>query len=379
MKFHLKKNELVFVQFLIAGLESIIVVCLILYIIRREPLDVFIADIKNKFFGNFLLLAIIIGVAGIIFLFLLYSFLNCLGLVQFWWHVRIGKKNILLGNCTWVVRYLKHYVMIVACLILAIVIFNIQKPRQGSIAWEEYKVVRNGLGIIDEYTETNSLEAFRASYNMGCRMLEIDLRFSSDGKLVCVNDWDAEMQKGIDKEHIPTEDDFKKARFYDIYTPLSFEDICNLLAEYRDVYVVVDMCNFDTDNLGDVVNCMVDTAKKNGSQEVLDSFIIQINNEAMLGVLEKIYQFKNIIFSTKNQWEGDAKTFAQYCRFCAAHNISMISIPSYEQDSQIYQLAKNYGIDVFIYTINSLSEAKSYLKDGATGVFSDFLIKEDLE
>ena len=46
--------------------------------------------------------------------------------------------------------------------------------------WENYKTIAHALGGIGDKTYLNSKESFLASYQMGCRLFEVDLVKTSD-------------------------------------------------------------------------------------------------------------------------------------------------------------------------------------------------------
>ncbi|GAA3327987.1 hypothetical protein GCM10020331_070140 [Ectobacillus funiculus] len=50
-------------------------------------------------------------------------------------------------------------------------------------------VVVHGLGFIEGYYVTNSLDALLVNYKRGFRVFEIDLNMTSDGHLVARHDW----------------------------------------------------------------------------------------------------------------------------------------------------------------------------------------------
>ena len=69
----------------------------------------------------------------------------------------------------------------------------------------DYSLVAHAMGQIDEYTGTNSLEAFQTNYDKGYRIFECDLSVTNDGQVVLRHDWDAGMQVGICKRDLGME------------------------------------------------------------------------------------------------------------------------------------------------------------------------------
>ena len=83
-------------------------------------------------------------------------------------------------------------------------------------------------GKIGKYTYTNSLEALNMSYDMGCRMFELDISESSDGVFVGVHDWEhfktISGYTGIQDALPLSEQEFLSLNIYDVY---SDEHICD--------------------------------------------------------------------------------------------------------------------------------------------------------
>jgi glycerophosphoryl diester phosphodiesterase len=93
------------------------------------------------------------------------------------------------------------------------------------------------MGAIDGHTNTNSLEAWRTNYERGCRLFEIDLRMTSDRKLVALQNG---METAFDLPIRFAHRDFMRSRILGRYTPLDSDRIARLLAEKPDWTVVTD-------------------------------------------------------------------------------------------------------------------------------------------
>jgi hypothetical protein len=105
------------------------------------------------------------------------------------------------------------------------------------------KYIAHGAGTIDGYRYTNSLEALDLSYAKGFRMFELDLIYTDDGHLVAAHDWDLwrRMTK-FDQECI-TKEIFLAHKLYDLYTPLSMDEINQWFAQHEDAILVTDKMN----------------------------------------------------------------------------------------------------------------------------------------
>jgi len=103
---------------------------------------------------------------------------------------------------------------------------NVCKPNY----WEYF--IAHAGGSIDGINYTNSLEALDLSYSKGCRMFELDLTLTSDGKIVA--------SRGILNK---TEAEFMAQRIRKNYTPLNMESINIWFENHPDAILVTDKFN----------------------------------------------------------------------------------------------------------------------------------------
>ena len=83
-------------------------------------------------------------------------------------------------------------------------------------------------GEIDGYTYTNSLEAMNLSYSKGCKIFELDIIETSDGKLVAAHDWahySILTWKDDYKNSAMLESDFLNLKIYGKFTPMNMQMI----------------------------------------------------------------------------------------------------------------------------------------------------------
>lgn len=99
-------------------------------------------------------------------------------------------------------------ILIVAILLLSsiigIIVYNDEKEKEFMNSYKKIinsnNYIAHALGGIDGQTYTNSKEAIENSYNKGVRLFEVDVKLTSDNKLVCVHGWskkDYEEKLGI--------------------------------------------------------------------------------------------------------------------------------------------------------------------------------------
>lgn len=234
-------------------------------------------------------------------------------------------------------------------------------------------MVIHAMGKIDEYAYTNSFEAFEMHYANGQRVFETDFGVTSDGKLVGRHDWGAGWQEGIDENHIPTESEFLEKPIYGKYTPLSIENIIELMKTRDDVVIVTDSKDSDFDAVRDEITLLVDTAKAMEAEEVLQRFTIQIYTPEMYEAVSGVYDFNHIIFTLYQIWNGDEASFVRFCRFCKSEGIRTLTVDAARviKNPNLVAIAKEYELEIYVHTVNEQEEAVRLSELGVDGIYTD--------
>jgi len=102
-------------------------------------------------------------------------------------------------------------------------------------------------GAIEGVIYTNSLEALDLSYRKGCKLFELDIIETSDGKLVAAHDWKhyktiTNYSGTIDDTPL-TEKQFLSLKICRKFTPMNMESINEWFAEHKDAIFVTDKIN----------------------------------------------------------------------------------------------------------------------------------------
>ena len=246
--------------------------------------------------------------------------------------------------------------------------------------WLGATSVAHSFGDLNGSTYVASYETFYQSYDEGFRAFEADFIFTSDGYVVCRHLWtDSNLQKGISSSNIPTRDVFKSTLMYGQYTPITFTDLCELILNYPDIYIITDTKTLDTDENVSYFTEMVKEAKEAGMEEALDHIVLSVFSKSMLEPILEIYPFKNIIYATYIDWDGNITAFQNYCRWCGNNGVDSISMWSFNYNESVQSIADYYGIDVYVHTVNDADEARNYLAMGARGIYTDSITPEQLE
>lgn len=255
-----------------------------------------------------------------------------------------------------------------------------QNIRKGVI--RKRIMVAHAFGSIDGYSYTNSLEAFKSNYAAGHRVFEVDLYLTRDKKVVCAHDWihNAGIQRKAWTEQVPpTEEEFKAAKILDKYTPISYVELLQLMKAYSDIWIITDTKYTDKQHVDEQFRYMVNTAILQGMADVLERFIIQIYNEEMYNVVNNIYLFENYIFTMYQRWNGDIGDFKGICTWCVKNHVRNITMPIKFFSRDACLMANQYGICIYVHTVNNVLKAIKMFSSGVCGIYTDSLKMRDLK
>jgi glycerophosphoryl diester phosphodiesterase len=238
-------------------------------------------------------------------------------------------------------------------------------------AWaKEYRTIAHGCGVVEGLPVTNTREAFYRSYGRGVRVVEIDLAFTRDGKLVARHDWSAarfaKYEQKVPPGGVPTLAQFKSSKIKGTFTPLAAVDIVALMRRFPDVWVMTDIKEGSVSAHTRAVKALLDAA--NNDPAIRDRIIVQLYGEGdlaptrRLGIRNVLYTFYRLQTSV-----GRALDFAQ------DKGIRVVTVPKGNVTRALLAGAKKHGLIVATHTVNDESEAKRFHKMGVKLVYSDRL------
>ena len=119
-------------------------------------------------------------------------------------------------------------------LIITLFVLIFQQKPEYTIKEDDYanRFIAHAGGAIDGIKYTNSIEALNLSYSKGCKLFELDLVETADGKIVA--------------KHDPTkltEKEFMSRLIRGKYTPMNMESINDWFRNHPDAILVTDKIN----------------------------------------------------------------------------------------------------------------------------------------
>lgn len=297
----------------------------------------------------------------------------------FTWNIRIKKQQYEISSY----RFPYRSVLILSCvsvlLMLASMFLRDVGAHRGGKRLET-TCVAHALGGIDDKTYTNSREALLLNYDLGHRVFEADFSITSDGEMVCVHDWThGALIQGRTEAEVLSKTEFEKGIIYGKYTPLSVEELLCFMSEHEDIWVVTDTKETAADLVAFEISYIVNRAKQLGVEPVLNRIAFQIYNPDMYEVVCETYSFSTIIFTMYQYWSGDQEAFLDICRFCAYHDIDILTMQYYLVTPELMEIANQFGIQVYVHTVNEIEVAQELKRLGVSGFYTDYLTPEVLK
>lgn len=348
----------------------------------HESWKLFVYDVRSFFcdsgnYVNYLLLFLVCYLlAG------LYLWQSLFGKLTLQWTVTWKNKREWKYTGGKLFQKLWGIIDILSVVIIVISVYKNLGERQYSVVknhWNNSMTVGHSFGRIGEDTYTGSVEAFEKYYALGQRTFEVDLAITADHKLVLKHDWDFPWQSGIETGEIPTEEEFLDALIMGRYTPMTFLDLCEIMQEHPDIWIVTDSKSEDLESVKQEFDLLLDTVREAGCEDVLERIVVQVYNEEMHTFLRDNYDFDSYVFTLYQRWHGTKEEMVEVSRYCANNGIEVITLQNDLYDEEIQEIADRYQLKIYLHTVNDIEAAREYLNMGVTGIYTDILVPDQLE
>lgn len=242
--------------------------------------------------------------------------------------------------------------------------YNLLKSQFNNIDYlKQGFLVAHAFGALDEQTYTNSREAFLSNYEAGHRLFEVDFQLTSDDVLVTLHDRTGRIFTLEEESHdLP-------------YTIMSFQDVCELMLEYEDFYIITDTkytTNFNA--IKSTFDYMINIISKIDAK-LIDRIIVQVYNQKMYYFMINNYNFKSYIYTLYASTDSNE----QVIEFVKETGISAVTMWASRATTDFITALNEIGVYTFTHTVNDLSEIASLLNIGVFGIYTDFIKYDDLQ
>lgn len=261
--------------------------------------------------------------------------------------------------------------------------------------YTKYHFIAHGGGGIDGKTQTDSIEAWNNSYKNGIRVIDADLTYTLDGKIVLRHSWGDELEQddGImlkshalldanghilyqkKSEHLSYADVMSKPIFKK-YHPIDLEGMLTFMKKNKDVYMAVDTHAFSAKRL-DIINIyrdLVAAIRADGDLTLLDRIIVNIYSIDEYDGVMNVYPFKNV---TMRQHGVKPNNYYDLLIFCLEHNIHVVNTSARFMDDEGVKVLIEHGIHIYTAVVDYISDLRYYHEKGASGAITNFLHEDD--
>ncbi len=237
----------------------------------------------------------------------------------------------------------------------------------GNEWYFDTRLVYNAGGGIDGVTQSNSREAVENVLSQENYVLELDFLFTSDGHLICGNEW-----KNFYSLEPLSWEEIQKTKYYRKYHPLTAAEVISYMQEYPQLRVIVDTKEVLPKS---VYQELVRLAQED--VEILNRMVIQVSDPKLKNEVLEIYPFpnENILFQTD---EFGPDRVEEILTLCFEEDIRVVTVVFHAWEDEVLALCQEKGIVVFEHTVNDAADARGTIARGVQGVYTDFLQPADL-
>jgi len=218
-------------------------------------------------------------------------------------------------------------------------------------------------GAISGNTYTNCYNSIKNSYDLGIRLMELDIEFTKDDIPVMIHSWDGFQYKylGIQRDIIPTFEEFMNATMINGYTQLSLESTIDYMkSDFKEMFLITDTKN---DN-----KKLLSLIKENYS-DIQDRIIPQVYNQSEYFYAQNL-GYKNIIYTLYMSPDSDDEIID----FCKNNNVFAITMPKARAlSSDIANRLKEINVFVYAHTVDNQSEFDELKTKGVSGIYTNEL------
>lgn len=252
------------------------------------------------------------------------------------------------------------------------------------INYKKYLVANALGGRKYQYCGMNSGATFEEKYEEGYKWYEVDLKLTSDKKLVCVNGWNKSTYDKLGlkiKDNAQYKDitycEFMNCGYYNNHYPvMDYEMLLQYFDRHPEVKVVFDIRNNEPCEFIYILDMLEKSIKENRLH--VDKVVIRLLTSKEINIIKSHQIFSHIkimydIPSYSEQCHMDIE-LSEIEKNCMDESVDYISVrkntPNLEK---IISGLNKIGKKICIFNCNTLTEVNFYIQNGVSLVSSDYL------
>lgn len=238
-------------------------------------------------------------------------------------------------------------------------------PLSSTSAENGIVLIGHALGGVEGTTYTNSREAFTQSMLAGRTVLEVDLQYTRDGIVAFHDEVLSRFMDSDARTDSLTTDEFLRHRVLGAYTPLSLEQLLELLQRHPNLTLITDTKR----NTATMLATVVRIARRK-DPALLERIVPQIYDLKELAQINVTHHFPRVVLTLyrTNATDEEVENFMK-----SEPQVVAVTMSESRFSSALAIAVREAGKDAFVHTINNPQRARQFIEHGANGVYTDFL------
>ena len=230
------------------------------------------------------------------------------------------------------------------------------------------RMIAHGGGTVEGFDTSSSVDAVNMAINNGFKLIELDMEFSADNKIIMLHDWDRTVITYLGRKFDIklTEKQFNNQLICGKFEPLTFEKLTKILDSNPQVRIV-------TDTKGDNIKLLTTIAEKYPAY--ISRMVPQIYDYSEFETVSSL-GYSDIIFTLYMQ---DKINYNQLLGFVKRNDIYAVTVGKDYWIKGLPEKLSRDGIVVYTHPIYTVEEAEEEFKRGVYGVYSSTLIPSEIE
>ncbi|MHC1722690.1 MAG: glycerophosphodiester phosphodiesterase family protein [Aminipila sp.] len=230
------------------------------------------------------------------------------------------------------------------------------------------KMIAHGGGTVEGFDTSSSVDAVMQSIANGFKVIELDMEFSSDNKIIMLHDWDRTVATYLGRKFDMelTLNQFNNQLICGKFEPLTFDKLTKILDNNPQVRII-------TDTKGDNIKLLTTIANKYPGY--VDRMIPQIYDYSEFEAVSAL-GYKDIIFTLYMQ---DKIDYSKLLKFIKEKDIYAVTIGKDYWIKGLPQKLSKEGIKVYTHPVYTVEEAREQFSKGAYGIYSSTLNPSEIE
>lgn len=224
-----------------------------------------------------------------------------------------------------------------------------------------------------KYKNMNSLATLKPSLDGGFKWLELDIRLTTDGRLVCVNGFGKGTCQalGVDPERYAkgmSYKEFATARYYGTYKTASFADFTKALASHRhnQIQVILDVGRPSAKGFEAILIQLRSSLRYSRLRE--ETFVLRVQRRQDVEAFKKTDLRCRLAYylpAPEEDFGEPLREVADVAAYCRSRQISLVTMRPETFSPQVAAVLKENGLQSCLLSLTCVSDILEALQNGA--------------